>query len=195
MSLYNALPGVKVYKPLDANETIEMLFGALEKGEPIVLSVSRPAVPVITRGADVPEAKEANSGAYVYKNFSGKGQKVVLAVSGSYLLHNTMAIVPELENQRLDIKIIAVTSPELFEELRKTNPDKAVVIFSEEDRKSVITLHNGWPGFLYPFLLPSQYEKRAIGITSYLKSGTVEEVYDLAQLSPQDIKEKILRAI
>ncbi len=196
MSLYNALPGVKVYKPLDANETIEMLFGALEKGEPIILSVSRPAVPVIARGAaGVPEAKEANNGAYVYRNFSGKGQKVILAVSGSYLLHNTMAIVPELEKQRLDIKIVAVTSPELFAELRKTNPDKAAAIFSDEDRKSAITLHNGWPGFLHPFLLPSQYEKRAIGITSYLKSGTVEEVYDLARLSPQDIKEKILRAI
>ena len=35
MSLYNAYPGIKVYKPLDANETIEMLFYAMEKGEPV----------------------------------------------------------------------------------------------------------------------------------------------------------------
>ncbi|EKD43065.1 MAG: hypothetical protein ACD_72C00476G0003, partial [uncultured bacterium] len=39
LSLYSALPGIKVYKPFDANETVEMLFHALEKGEPIALSV------------------------------------------------------------------------------------------------------------------------------------------------------------
>jgi transketolase len=49
MSLFNALPGIKVYKPLDANETIEMLFYALEKGEPIVLSVGRSEIPVLDR--------------------------------------------------------------------------------------------------------------------------------------------------
>jgi len=33
MSLYTAYPGIKVYKPLDANEAIEMLFHAAARGE------------------------------------------------------------------------------------------------------------------------------------------------------------------
>lgn len=203
MSLFNALPGVKVYKPLDANETIEMLFCALEKGEPIVLSVSRPEMPVLSRTNGVPAAKEATNGAYVYKQFNsplGRGRgglekKIVLAISGSQVLQNTLEILPELEKKGLDVKIIAVTSPELFEELRKTDPAKAQSILSDEERELVVTLHNGWPGFLYPFMLPQNYKEKAIGINRYLKSGNVEEVYDLAEMNPQDIKAKILKAV
>ncbi|TSC84877.1 MAG: Transketolase [Parcubacteria group bacterium Gr01-1014_13] len=194
MSLYNALPGIKVYKPTDANETIEMLFHALEKGEPIVLSVYRPEQPVIKRG-EVPAAIEANNGAYVYKQFSGKGNKLVLAICGMQILQNTLAILPELEAKGLDVKIITVTSPELFEDLRKNNPTKAQEILPDEERSLVVTLHNGWPGFLYPFMLQPNYNKKAIGITHYLKSGNVAEVYEVADMTSKDVKEKILNAL
>ena len=209
MSLYNALPGIKVYKPMDANETVEMLFYALEKGEPIVLSVYRPELPVIKRDG-VPAAMEANNGAYVYKPFSNavipteavadegsipKNKKLVLAICGMQVLQNTLEILPELEKKGFDIKIIAVTSPELFEELRQTNPAKAQEILSDEERPLVITLHNGWPGFLYPFMLQPNYAKKSIGINHYLKSGNVAEVYEVAKMTSQDIKEKILDAL
>ncbi len=194
MSLYSALPGIKVYKPTDANETIEMLFGALERKEPIVLSAYRPEQAVIKRG-EIPEAVEANNGAYVYKKFSGKGKKSVLAICGMQVLLNTLEILPELKKQDLDVKIIVVTSPELFEELRQTNPAKAKSILSDDECPLVVTLHNGWPGFLYPFMLAPDYAKKAIGITHYLKSGNVAEVYEVAGMTPGDIKEKVLQAI
>ena len=218
MSLYNALPGIKVYKPTDANETIEMLFGALEKGEPIVLSVYRPEQPVISRD-EIPAAIEVNNGAYVYKDFSrsvilnevkdpsrsdkrdssvtpqNDNKKIVLAICGMQVLLNTLEILPELEAKGFDVKIIAVTSPELFEELRHTNPASAQLILPDEERPLVVTLHNGWPGFLYPFMLNPDYDKKALGITHYLKSGNVAEVYEVAAITPNDIKEKILNAI
>ncbi len=205
MSLYNALPGIKVYKPTDANETIEMLFYALERGEPIVLSVYRPEQPVINR-AIVPPAISATNGAYVYKQFSNSplgrgrggladGRKLVLAICGMQVLLNTLEIIPELEAKGFDIKIISVTSPELFEELRHSNPASAQLILPDEERPLVITLHNGWPGFLYPFMLQPNYAKKSIGITHYLKSGNVAEVYEVAKMTPNDIKEKILNAI
>ncbi len=194
MSLFNAYPGIKVYKPLDANETVEMLFYALEKGEPIALSVTRPDVPVLDRAKDgAPPASEAVNGAYVYKKFKNNGgRKIVLAICGGQVLANTMEAMPELEAKGLDVKIIAVTSPELFEELRKNNPTKAQEILPDEERALVTTLHNGWPGFLYPFLLPSDYPRRAIGIDKFLKSGTVSEMYELAELTSRDIVRKVI---
>ncbi len=201
MATYAALPGIKVYKPLDANETIEMLFYALEKGEPIILSLYRPEMPVIKRDRSIPPAIEANLGAYIYKDFSDSSllgnnkQKVVLAICGAQILQNTLEILPDLERQNFDVKIIAVTSPELFEELRKKDPEKAQSILSDEERGLVITLHNGWPGFLYSFVLPENYMDRTLGINKYLKSGNVKEVYDLAQMNPNDIKQKILRIV
>jgi len=196
MSLYNAYPGIKVYKPMDANETIEMLFYALEKGEPIALSVMRPNTPVLKRGDGVPPAREAVNGAYVYRQFKNNGnKKVVLAIAGVQTLLNTLEALPELEAQNLDVKIIAVTSPELFEDLRKNNPQKAQEVLSDEERELVITLHNGWAGFLYPFMLPASYDCKAIGIHTFLKSGNVEEVYKLAGLTAGDIRDKILKAV
>lgn len=192
MALFNAYPGIKVYKPLDANETIEMLFYALEKGEPIALSVMRPATPVFKRDGEVPPAREAINGAYVFRPFRENGRpKLVLAVSGGQTLSNLLEILPDLEKEK-DIKILAVTSPELFEELKERDPAKAQAIFSEADRAITVTLHNGWPGFLYPFLLPADYPSRAIGVKKFLKSGPPSEVYEVADLHPEGLRKKIL---
>ncbi|MCX6813074.1 MAG: hypothetical protein NTV77_01115 [Candidatus Azambacteria bacterium] len=200
MSLFTAYPGIKVYKPLDANETIEMLFYALERGEPVAFSVMRPGTPVLKRGSgacygqDVPAAKEAINGAYVFKPFKEDGKKkIVLVICGGQVMANVLEILPELENQELDVKIIAVTSPELYEELREREPEKAQSILSDEERKLVVTLHNGWPGFLYPFILPSDYSGRALGIKEFLKSGSPAEVYQLAGFDPKSLKEKIFK--
>ena len=200
MSLFNAYPGIKVYKPMDANETIEMLFYALEKGEPIALSVNRPDTIVFDRSVGNSKASDAVNGAYIFYEtmdyrLSTIDKKLVLVVSGGITLDNTMKIVPELEKEGWNVKVVAVTSPELFEELRKNNPEKAEEIFSEEDRKNVIAIHNGWKGFLYPFVLPSDYEERSVGIDTYLRSGSTSEVYNLAGLDADGIKNKILHVI
>jgi transketolase len=194
MSMFDAYPGIKVYKPMDANETIEMLFYAMEKGEPIAISIMRPGTPVFKRGNGVPPAREAVNGAYVFKQYSGNGKpKKVLAISGGQALANAIEVMPDIEKE-FDVKVVAVTSPELFEELLKTDPAKAKNIFSDEERAYTIAIHNGWPGFLYRFLMPGDYLKRSIGIDHYLKSGTPAEVYTYAGFDPKGLKEKILNA-
>jgi len=201
MSLFDAYPGIKVYKPLDANEAVEMLFHSLEHGEPVALSVMRPGTPVFKRGLtedgrySVPPAREANNGAYVFKPFDGNGKKkVVLAVCGGQVMANVLAILPELE-QNLDVKIVAVTSPELFERLRERDLKKAQAVLSDEERQYVITLHNGWSGFMWRFLLPGNYEQRTLEIDKFLKAGPPKEVYEMAKFDAEGIKEQILNAI
>jgi len=192
MSLFTAYPGIKVYKPLDANEAVEMLFHAARAGEPIVFSAVRPGTPVLPRGEGVPPARAATQGAYVYKPFRESGKrKVVLVISGGQVMANVLQIVPELE-ERLDLKIVAVTSPQLYEELRRHDPQKARAIFSEEDRKIALTLHNGWRGFLYPFLLPEDHAARTFGMDDFSRSGKPGEIYKDARFDPAGLKERIL---
>jgi transketolase len=152
---------------------------------------------VFDRAKDgAPDAREAVNGAYVYRKFKNNGgQKIVLAVCGGQTMLNALAAVPDLEAKGFDIKILAVASPELFEELRVTNPEKAQEIFPDEEREITVPIHNGWSGFLYPFILPADYKTRSLGIDHFLKSGNVPEVYELAKLTPQDIKEKVLKAV
>ena len=195
MSLFAAYPGIKVYKPLDANEAVEMLFHAVERGEPVAFSVVRPGVPVLKRGDGTPPAREAVNGAYVFKPFRGDGKpKLPLAVCGGQVMANVLEILPELEESH-DVKIIAVTSPQLFEELRKTDPAKAEAVLSAEERRNVVALHNGWSGFLYPFLLPDDHAERAFGMDEFLRSGSPNEVYQAAGFDPAGLREKFRKLI
>ncbi|MEK7407997.1 MAG: 1-deoxy-D-xylulose-5-phosphate synthase N-terminal domain-containing protein [Acidobacteriota bacterium] len=191
MSLYTAYPGIKVYKPLDANEAIEMLFHAAGRGEPVVFSVVRPPVPVFKRGDGVPPAIAAVNGAYVFKPYAENGRrKLALAVCGGQVMANVLAALPDLESEA-DIKIVAVTSPQLFEELRRREPEKARAVLSDEERGEAVAFHNGWKGFLYPFLLPPDYEQRVFGIDRFLRSGRPDELYAAAAFDPAAIREKI----
>jgi len=195
MSLFTAYPGIKVYKPLDANEAVEMLFHAMERGEPVVFSAVRPGTPVLRRGDGVPPARAAIQGAYVFKPYWQNAKpKRVLLVSGGQVMANVLEILPRLE-ERADIKIVAVTSPQLYEELRRTDPLKAEEILSAEERLHAIALHNGWRGFLYPFLLPEDHAGRVFGMDDFSRSGKPDEIYRHAGFDPASLAQRILAAL
>jgi transketolase len=195
MSLFSAYPGIKVYKPLDANEAIEMLFLAARRAEPVVFSVVRPGTPVLKRGGGVPPAREAINGAYVFRSFQGNGKrKLVLVISGGQVLCNALEIVPDLE-RLADVKIVAVTSPQLYEDLRRHDPKKANDIVSDEERRYVVTLHNGWRGFLYPFLLPGDYPERVFGMDDFSRSGKPDEIYRRAGFDPASLRERLIACL
>ena len=192
MSLFTAYPGIKVYKPLDANEAVEMLFQAAHRGEPVVFSAVRPATPVLKRGDGVPPAREAIHGAYVFKGFRrNRKPRLVLAVCGGQVMANLLEALPEIED-KADVKIIAVTSPQLYEELRRHDPQKAQQILSDDERRSVIALHNGWGGFLYPFLLPADWKHRTFGMDEFSRSGRPQEIYRRAGFDAAALRDKVL---
>jgi transketolase len=192
MSLYTAYPGIKVYKPLDANEAIEMLFHAAKRGEPVAFSCTRPGTPVLERGNGVPPAREAVNGAYVYKPFAENGKpRKVLVVSGGQVMHNLVKTLPDIE-RAFDVKVVAVTSPQLYEDLARTDPAKAQAILSDDERQYVVTLHNGWPAFLYPFLLPGDYKARVHGMDRFSRSGKPGEIYANAGFDEEGLRRRIL---
>lgn len=190
LSIFKAMPGIKVYKPNDANETIAMLFNALEVGEPIVLSLARSAFPVSEKISS--NLDNVVFGAYIYQDFSEeKKKKAILVVSGMRNILTLEEIVPKLKKDGYAVKIVAVSSPELFAELQKNNPEKAEKIISPEEKEIAITINNGYSEFLADFISGDNLRERMIGIDNYLRSGTAEEVYDYAGLSPEKLYKKI----
>ncbi len=180
MSLFQAYPGIKVYKPLDANDLVTMMFHAIAKQEPVILSLSRVDTPVFKHNA-----KLATQGAYILKNYKKNNKpKQVIAVCGGKMMDNLLKALPAIEKKK-NIKIIAVTSPELYLEHKPK-------IITDQERKTLITLHNGWKDFLNPFILPNNYQKRTLGINTYLKSGQPDDVFQLAGFTPEDIVKKII---
>ena len=139
MSLFTAYPGIKVYKPLDANEAVEMLFHAAQRGEPVVFSAVRPGTPVLKRGNGVPPAREAVNGAYVFKPFRDNGKPQNGAGGLRRPGDGERARDPAGDRRSsVDVKIVAVTSPQLYEELRRDDPEKADAILADDERQYVI---------------------------------------------------------
>ena len=79
-------------------------------------------------------------------------------------------------------------SPQLYEELCQQNPAKAHEILSDGERRYVVTLHNGWRGFLHPFLLPADYAQRVFGIDEFSRSGRPSEIYADAGFDPAGLR-------
>jgi len=129
MSLYTAYPGIKVYKPLDANEAVEMLFLAVRRGEPVAFACTRPGTPVLKRGDGAQGAPP---------------------------------------------------------------PAKAAAISSDEERQYVVALHNGWRRFLYPFVVPGDYQSRVFGMDRFSRSGKPDEIYRNAGFDCEGLRRKIL---
>jgi transketolase len=100
------------------------------------------------------------------------------AIHGGQVMHN--------------VKIVAVTSPQLYEELRRSAPAKAAAILSDEERQFVVALHNGWPGFLYPFVMPGDYQSRVFGMDRFSRSGKPDEIYRNAGFDCEGLRKKIL---
>jgi transketolase len=76
--------------------------------------------------------------------------------------------------------------------LRQRDRAGADAIFSDEDRQRVVALHNGWKGFLYPFLLPTDYTKRIFGMDHFLRSGKPGEIYKAAGFDAEGLRAKLL---
>ena len=54
----------------------------------------------------------------------------------------------------------------------------------------MVTLHNGWRGFLYPFLLPADHAERNIGMDEFLRSGSPKEIYQAAGFDAAGLRER-----
>ena len=59
----------------------------------------------------------------------------------------------------------------------------------------MLALHNGWRGFLYPFLLPGDHAERTFGMDDFSRSGSPKEIYHHEGFDPAGIREKILSAV
>ena len=49
----------------------------------------------------------------------------------------------------------------------------------------MVTLHNGWRGFLYPFLLPADHARRTFGMDDFSRPGVRRKSINTPPSIPQ----------
>ncbi|MDZ7295698.1 MAG: transketolase, partial [candidate division KSB1 bacterium] len=188
---------INVY-PWEHNEVPVVIGAALATDVHIIaLHLTRPPIEVPDRQAlGIPSHFEAAKGAYVLRDYL-PGQKVggTIFVQGTSTTANVVKILPELAKEKLNVKIVAAISPELFR-LQPAAYRQSVVSESEWMDSTVIT--NVARRGMYDWIahkVAIEYAMSADWDNRWRTGGTVDEVCEEAHISPEWLLKGIERFV
>src|SRR5262245_33960314 len=184
--------------PWEYNEVPVVLGAALATSAPIVaLHLTRPAVEIPDRAAlGMPSHTAAARGCYVMRDYRpGQPRGGTVYVQGTMSTANLVKVLPELDRAGLNVKVVAVISPQLFRLQDKAYQEGVAGLADRWDAMCVtnrsIRLMGEWLAnpLVREYSLCSDWDDR------WRTGGTVDEVIDEARLGPRHILEGIERFV
>lgn len=184
--------------PWEYNEVPVVLGAALSLDVPVVaLHLTRPAIEIPDRAAlGMPSHFAAARGAYVLRPFREDAPRHgTVFVRGTMSTHNLVKVLPELDRNGLNVKVVAAVSPQLFR-VQDEAYRESVVGPADEVDSMVITngafkLMRDWADgpIVREYSLSSDWDDR------WRTGGTVDDVIDEAHLAPDHILAGIERFV
>jgi len=184
--------------PWEHNEVPVALGAALsQKAHIVALHLTRPAVTIPDRAAlGMDSHFAAARGAYLIRDFEpGKPRGGTVFVQGTMTTANLVSILPEIAKAGLNVKIVAVISPQLFALQDKAYRDR---IAGDRDLWDGMVVTNRARKTMGRFLanpVAWEYSMGSDWDDRWRTGGTVDEVVDEAHLGPQHILEGIERFV
>jgi transketolase len=184
--------------PWEYNEVPVVLGAALATAAPIVaLHLTRPAVEIPDRAAlGMPSYLEAARGCYVMREYRpGQPRGGTVYVQGTMSTANLVKVLPELDRAGLNVKVVAVISPQLFRLQDQAYRERVAGLADRWDAMCVtnrsIRLMGEWLAnpLVREYSLGSDWDDR------WRTGGTVDEVIDEAHLAPKHILAGIERFV
>jgi transketolase len=184
--------------PWEHNEVPVLLGAALQQNVPIIaLHLTRPAIPIPDREKlGLPSHFEAARGAYIARDYrpdQPKGGAVI--VQGTSAMASVVKILPELDQRKLNIKIIYAASPQLFALQPKEYKEK-VLAPGDRANSTAITTMGRW--LMHDWLFNKVAEEYVMSPDwddRWRTGGNVDEVIEEARLSPKWVLEGIERFV
>jgi transketolase len=182
--------------PWEYNEVPVVLGAALAQKAPIVaLHLTRPAVTIPDREKlGMASHFEAARGAYLIRDFkAGAPRQGTVFIQGTSTTANLVSILPKLDAAGVNVRIVAVISPQLF---ALQDPAYRDAIASPAARWDAMCITNrslrtmqGWIAnpVVAEYSLSSDWDNR------WRTGGALEEVVDEAHLGPGHILDAITR--
>ncbi len=184
--------------PWEYNEVPVVLGAALATDVPVVaLHLTRPAIEIPDRSSlGMPPHFAAARGAYVLREFrDGPPKAGTIFVRGTMPTHNLVKILPELDRNGLNVKVVAAISPQLFrlqdESYRMSVSGPADAMDSMVITNGAFKLMRDWADgpLVREYSLSSDWDDR------WRTGGTVDEVIEEAHLDPEHILVAIERFV
>jgi transketolase len=109
-----AIPGVKLVRPADANETAEAYRIALTETEhPVVLALTRQALPTLDR-TKFGSAEGTRKGGYVLKDYNGSPELILVGTGSEVPL--CLDAAEKLAGEGVKVRVVSLPCWELFEQ-------------------------------------------------------------------------------
>lgn len=181
--------------PWEHNEVPVLLAAALKLEKPsiIALHLTRPPVEIPDREAlGMGSHFDASRGAYVVRDYrADEAEEGTFYIQGTSAMANTLKALPEIDKAGLNIKLVYVSSPQLFA-LQDEDYRKRIVSSSDKMNSTLITTSGKklMPEFTFnPLAL--DYALSADWDNRWRTGGTLDEVLDEAHLTESWILEGI----
>ena len=181
--------------PWEHNEVAPAIGAALATDAPIiVVHLTRPPIEIPDREAlGIESHMMAAKGAYVMRPFDDRPQAGALLVQGTSVVNNTVRILPWLNSEGPNMKVVCCVSHELFQ--LQTDEYKNSVLPKTEWQNSMVATTSArrnmsdwiWSQETEEYTLSADFDNR------WRTGGTVDEVIAEAHLDVESIKKGILR--
>ena len=176
-----------------------MLRGGFLNGDVpvVVLHLPRPPISIPDREQlGIASHFEAARGAYIVRNYAaGKPCGGTIVVQGTSTMVSIVKLLPELDKQGLNVKIVYGASPELF---AAQPEDYRQRILSPADRVDLTVLTTQSRASMQDWLFNKVAEEYAMSAdwdNRWRTGGTVDEVIEEAHLSPEWVLKGIKRFV
>jgi transketolase len=184
--------------PWEYNEVPVLLGAALKTDVPLIaLHLTRPPVTIPDRQAlGMPSHFAAARGAYVVRNYvPGQPRGGAIIVQGTSAMANIVKLLPQLDHDGLNVKIICATSPQLFA-MQTAGYCSEVLSPADRADSTIITTQARW--LMHDWLFNKTAEEYALSADwddRWRTGGALDEVIEEAHLSPDWILKGIQRFV
>ncbi len=184
--------------PWEYNEVPVLLGAAFAADVPIIaLHLTRPPIQIPDRAAlGIASHFEAARGAYLIRDYKpGQPRGGTILVQGTMSTANTVSLLPKLDEMGLNVKLVAVVSPELFHRQPQQYQDS---IISAADQLDMTFITNGARRLMRDWgtnPLANEYAMSADFDNRWRTGGSPTEVYEEAHLSPDHLLKGIQRFV
>lgn len=182
--------------PWEYNEVPVMLAAAMLTDKPIVaLHLTRPGVKIPDRQAlGLASHFEAAKGAYVLRGYKpGAPEQGVILVQGTMSTYNLILALPQIDKAGVNVKIVAVPSPQLFA-LQDRHYRDHVLDGGDKLNSTYITNRARRTMSDWCFNpLADQYALSSDWDDEWRPGGSLDEVCRSARLDPESITEGVVK--
>jgi transketolase len=182
--------------PWEYNEVPVVIAAALRTSAPIVaLHLTRPAIEIPDRAKlGMASHFEAARGAYVIRPYrAGQPKMGVVVVQGTSTTNNVVKLLPKLDEEGLNVKVVAAISPQLFALQDAAYRDS---VYAAHERMDAMAITNRARRLMVDWLdagVTGEYWMSSDWDNRWRTGGSVDEVVEEAHLSPKWLLEGIRR--